>query len=70
MEGGSLAQGRDGKVYLPPLFHDVKQSVGAGKNEKQSQFANLGLESQSTKSEIRNNIKCPENQILETNVKC
>ena len=39
-------------------------------NEKQSQFANLGLESQSAKSEIRNNIKCSENQILETNVKC
>ena len=40
------------------------------KNEKQSQFANLRLESRSTKSEIRNNIKCPKNQIFETNVRC
>ena len=27
----NLAEGRDGKVYLPQLFREAKQSVGAGK---------------------------------------
>ena len=27
----NLAEGMDGKVYLPQLFREAKQSVGAGK---------------------------------------
>jgi len=54
----------------PRCGRHKQPSHGAGNNEKQSQFADLRLESRSTKSEIRNNIKCSENQILETNVQC
>ena len=39
------------------------------KYRKQSQFANLRLETLNSKHEILNNIEYPENQILETNAK-
>ena len=54
----------------PPLFHEAKQSVGAGKNEKQSQLADLRPETRNSKSEIRRYIECsvfPQNDLWQGN---
>jgi hypothetical protein len=54
----------------PQCDRQKQPSHGAGNNEKQSQSTNLRFETLNPKFENRNNMKCPKNQILETNAKC